>query len=166
MLCERPLDVLSNEGRGMVRACTQRLDHLARSRCIAQADGEVAQPLLVADAPDGRALQAPVELGLGPREKLHQRGAVEAVARLEVVLRARPGEAVPRTDELAVVAAVHAVADERAQFFRDGAFVLDREVRDAAARVELVGAADRLRRAHVDAAPAGPTSVFLWRIDG
>ena len=89
----------------MVRACTQRLDHIARSRRVAQADGEVAQPALVADAPDRRALQAPIELGFGPREQLHQRGAVEAIAGLEVFLRARLGEPVPRTDELAVVAA-------------------------------------------------------------
>src|ERR1044072_3711956 len=103
----------------MARACTQPLDHIARSRRVAQADGEVAQPPLVADAPDGRALQAFVELGLGPREQLHERGAVEAVARLEVLLGARLGEAVPRTDELAVVAAGDAIADEGAQLHRE-----------------------------------------------
>src|SRR3954465_8459657 len=162
---QRPAYVFADEGRGMVRACTQRLDHIARSRRVAQADGEVAQPPLVADAPDGRALQALVELGLGPREQLPERGRVEAVAPLEVLLGARSGEAVPRTDELAVVAAVDAVADEGAQLFRDCALVLDREVRDAAARVELVGAADGLRRAYVDAAAAGPAAVFLRRID-
>src|SRR5262245_40464024 len=140
----------------MVRACTQRLDHLARRRRVAQADGEIAQPPLVADAADGRALQAPVEVGLGPGEQLDQRGAVEAVARLEVLLGARLGEAVPWTDELTVVAAIDAVADKGTQLLRNRALVLDREVRDAAAGVELVGAADRLRRADVDAAPAGP----------
>src|SRR5262245_6082887 len=155
MPSERPLYVLAHEGRGMVRACTQRPDHLGRARRVAEPDGEVAQPLLVADAPDRRAPQAFVELGLGPGKELHERCAVEAVARLEVLLAARPSEAVPRTDELAVVAAVDAVADERAQLLRDRALVLDGEVRDAAARVELVGAADRLRRAHVDAALAG-----------
>src|SRR3954471_11026064 len=165
MPSQRPAYVFADEGRGMVRACTQRLDHVARSGRVAQADGEVAQPALVADAPDGRALQAPVELGLGPREQLHERSAVEAVARLEVLLGARPGEAVPRTDELAVVAAVYAVADEGAQLFRDRALVLDREIRDAAARVELVGAADRPGRAHIDAALATAAAVFLWKID-
>src|SRR6185295_13052773 len=80
-------------------------------------------------------------------------------------LDARPGEAVPRTDELAVVAAVHAVADKGAQLLRDRALVLDREVRDAAARIELVGAADRLRRAHVDAALAGAAPVRLFLVD-
>src|SRR3954467_15277427 len=94
---QRPAYVFADEDRGMVRACTQRLDHIARSRRVAQADGEGAQPPLVADAQDGRALQAPVELGFSPREKLHERSAVETVARLEVLLCARPGKAVPRT---------------------------------------------------------------------
>src|SRR5262245_28966266 len=165
MPSKRPLDVFSYEGRGMVRACTQGPDYLGRARRIAQSHGKVAQPALVADAPDRRALHPLAELGLGPGEELDERGAVEPVARLEVLLVARPGEAVPGAGELAIVAAVDAVADERAQLLRDRALVLDREIGDAAAGVELVGTADRLRRAHVDAALAGPAAVFLRRID-
>src|SRR4026207_1035256 len=120
MPLQRPAPVLADEGRGRGRRGTQRLDHLARSRRIAQADGEVAQPPLVADAPGGAALPAPVELGLGPREQLRERGAVEAVARLEVLLGARPGEAVPRTDELAVAGAQQAGAGEAAPVLTAG----------------------------------------------
>src|SRR5262249_19094142 len=156
----------ADEGRGMVRACMEGADYLGRRRRVAKAHGEVAEPPLVADAADRRALQALVELGLGPGEELHQPGAVEAVARLEVLLGARLGEAVPRADELAVVAAVDAIADEGTQLLRNRALVLDREIGDAAARVELVGTADGLRRAHVDAALASPAAVFLRRIDG
>ncbi len=47
------------------------------------------------------------------------------------------GELVPRADGEAVVAAVDAVADSNAELVRDRAGMLDREVRDAAARIEL-----------------------------
>src|SRR5688572_26062360 len=152
---ERPADVLSDKGRGMVRACTQRLDYLRRAGGVAQPDREVAQPALVADAPDRRAVQPLVELGLGPGEELDQRRAIEAVPRLEIVLGAWLREPVPGTDQLAIVAAVHAVADKRAKLLRDRALVLDGEVRDAATGIELVRTPDRLRRADVDAALAG-----------
>src|SRR2546428_3965594 len=129
----------------MVRPGAQRGQHRGRARRVAQADREVAQPALVADAPDRRAAQALVELGLRPAEELDQRRPVEAVAHLEVRLVASLREAVPGADQLAIVAAVNPVADQRAQLFWYRALVLDREIRDAAARVELVGPDDRLR---------------------
>src|SRR6185503_4847749 len=104
------------------------------------------------------------ELLLGPGEQLDQRGAVQAVARLEVLLAGRLREAIPRAHQLAVVAAVDPVADERAQLLRDRALVLDRQVGDAAPRVELVRPADRLRRADVDAALAGAAVVLFRRV--
>src|SRR5882724_9029380 len=150
----------------MVRPGAERRDDRRRAWRIAQAHREVAQPALVADAPDGRAAQALVEIGLRPGEKLDQRCLVEAVTDLEIGLGRRLRKSVPRADELAIVAAVDAVADQRAQLFGDRALVLDREVGDAAARVELVGADDGLRRADVDAAAAGAAMLLDRRIDG
>src|SRR4051812_11418842 len=135
----------------MVQTGAQRLHHLGRRRRISQSDREVTQPALVADAPDRRAAQPLLELRLAPGEELDHRRAVEAVTHLEVRLRARLREAVPRADELAVVAAVDPVADQRPQLLRNGALVLDRQIGDAAAGVELVRGDDRLRRADVDA---------------
>src|SRR3954471_17710680 len=150
----------------MVRPGAERRDDRRRAWRIAEAHREVAQPALVADAPDRRATQALVEISLGPGEKVDQRRLVEAIADLEIRLGRGLRESVPRADELAIVAAVDAVADQRAQLFRNRAFVLDREVGDAAARVELVGTDDRLRRTDVDAALAGPAMPFGRRIDG
>src|SRR5687767_12327937 len=149
----------------MVRSGAQRSDHLRCRRRITQTDGEVAQPALVADAPDRRAAQALVELRFGPRKQLHERGSVQAVPCPEIPFSAELGEAVPRADKLAVVAAVDPVADERAQLLGDRAFVLDREVRDAAPGVELVGAADRLRGTDLDAALTGAAMVLLPRVE-
>src|SRR6185295_5273739 len=66
----------------------------------------------------------------------------------------------------AVVAAIDAVADQRPQLLGDGALVLDGEIRNAAPRIELVGSADRLRRANIDAALTTSTGILLFLIDG
>src|SRR5206468_168636 len=66
----------------------------------------------------------------------------------------RRGEAIPRADLLAHVAAEDPVADERPQIARDRALELDREVGDAEPSVELVGRDDRAGRAGRDAAGA------------
>ena len=148
----------------MSGARAQRRDDCGRGRRVAQADGEVAQPALVADAPDRRAGQARGEIRLAPGKELDQRRAIQAVAHREVGFRARPRERVPRADGLAVVAAVHAIADERPELLRDRALQLDGQVRNAAARVELVGRADRLRGADVHALRAGPAMLARGRI--
>ena len=64
------------------------------------------------------------------------------------------GKFVPRAYELAVVAAVDAVAYRLAKFFRDTALVFDGEVADAAARIQPVRRGDGAGRAHVDAGGA------------
>jgi hypothetical protein len=46
---------------------------------------------------------------------------------------------VPRTDRETVVAAIDAVADGGAEVARDMSLVLDREIGNAAARIELIG---------------------------
>src|SRR5260370_42090129 len=101
------------------------------------------------DAPDRRALEALVEFLLGPREKRHEARVVEAVAHGEVGIGRLLRVLVPWAHDLAIVAAVDAVAHERPQLLGNRAGVLDGEIRDAAARVELVGTDDRLRGADV-----------------
>ena len=80
-------------------------------------------------------MQAFVEVGLGPGEQFDQRSAIKVVAWLEIRDCCLVGKFVPRAYELAVVAAVDAVAYRLAKFFRDTAFVFDGEVADAAARI-------------------------------
>src|SRR5258708_10543817 len=103
----------------MIHPGPERCHHRGRRGRIAQSHGEVAQPALVADAPDRRALQALVELGFGPGEELDQGGAVETVAHLEIDLYGRLCEAIPRAHSLAVVAAIVAAAPPRPQLLPD-----------------------------------------------
>src|SRR5438874_13643432 len=105
----------------MIRPGSERAHDLGRAGRIAEAHGEVAQPALVADAPDRRAGEPLVELRLRPAEELHHRRAIKAVARLEIRLVGRLGKSVPWADELAVIAAVDPVADQRPQLHGDGA---------------------------------------------
>src|SRR5690606_34272738 len=94
------------------------------------------------------------ELRFGPLEQRHQGRTVERMARREVELARHASELVPRAYELAVIAAVNAVADRFAKFDRDGSAQLDCQVGDASSRVELERCDDRLCRADVDARAA------------
>ena len=63
-------------------------------------------------------------------------------------------EFVPRAGGEAIVAAIDAVADGGAEFARDMALVLDRQIGDAAARIEHVGMRKRIGRAGVETGAA------------
>src|SRR4029077_3742108 len=73
-------------------------------------------------------------------------------------------EFVPRADRKAVVAAIDAVADRFTEFARDGSLVFDREIGNAAPRVELVGGGKSGCRADVEAGPARPAMVDVGLI--
>src|SRR4051794_23142015 len=105
-------------------------------------------------APDCGSFGASKELVLRPREQFWQRGRVECIASAEVRLVRAARELVPWANELTVVATEDSVAHQWAKLGVDRAFVFDRQVRDAAARIETIRADDRLRRADIDAARA------------
>ena len=138
MAPQRPLHVFAHQRRRMIGPRPQRRDHALAAPGVAQRHRQVAQPARVADAADRRSGMAFVELNLAPREQFDQPRVVQPVPHLEVGQRAHARELVPRTGKLAVVAAVDAVADQRPQLGRDRAGVLDRQVADAAPRVEPV----------------------------
>src|SRR5882672_6451783 len=161
---QRPGHVLAHQGGGVSRPRTQRTYRSSAPRSVAESHGEIAQPALVADPQDGAAGHAPPELLLGPGEELDQLGAVQAVAYPEVGLGGDPRVAVPGANELAVVAAEDPVADEGAKLDRDAPLELDREVGNAASRVQLVGRDDGARRADVDAFAAAAAMVLYGSI--
>src|SRR5262249_13783786 len=110
---------------------------------IPQCNRDVPRPALVSYAVDGRAPHALLELACSPCKQRRQLACIECIANLEVRVRSRPGELVPWTEELAVIAAIDPVADCTPQFNRDGALVLYRQIRNAAPRVQLVRREDR-----------------------
>ena len=131
----------------IIRQCTaQRIAHRHRN---------VAQPALMADAADGAAGHALIELGLAPGEQLEQGDVIEMMTDFKIGLAGELRVFVPGANQLAVITAVNAVADSLAELFGDRSWMLDSEIGNAAPRVELVGRDDRLGGADVDALMAG-----------
>src|SRR6185503_4370480 len=95
-------------------------------------------------------------------EKARERPAVER-SRVEPRLARGRGETVPRAHFLAHVTAEHPIADQRPQLTRNQAAMLDREVRDAEPRVDLIGRDDRAGRAAIETAPARAAVLALER---
>src|SRR5208337_5550141 len=79
----------------------------------------------------------------------------QVFARRELRLTPLLRELVPRTNGETIVAAVDPIADRCAQFARDRPFQLDRQVGNAAPRVEPVRRGKRLCRTRVEAGAAG-----------
>ena len=112
--------------------------------------GDVARPARVADAVDRRTAHALLELRGAPAKQIRQGRAAPGRARTaRRNRRARqPGrKVVPGAHQLAVIAAVDAVAEGRAQLLRDGARVFDGEIGDAAPCIHAPGRDDRPGRA-------------------
>ena len=101
-----------------------------------------------------------------PAEELDEVRRVEPVPDAEIRLGRDPRELVPGADELAVVASEDPVADRGSQRLGNRAVVLDREVGNAAARIELVGRRDRAGRAGGQAGAAAAAAVRRARVYG
>src|SRR5439155_19041521 len=108
--------MLTNEGRWILCSRAQRVDNCGIRLRVAEPDGEIARPALVADATNRAAFHLRVELRFGPSEQRDQIGIIEAVTHARKILFGRGGRiAIPRADELAIIAAVDAIADQRSQ---------------------------------------------------
>jgi hypothetical protein len=131
---------------------------------VAEDDADVAEEAAAFDAEDGAAGKTAFELGGADFEEGVKLVKVVVIRRgrsEEAAFAGGLGEAVPRADVEAFVAAVNAVADEGAEFRGDGAFEFDGEVGDAAAGVELVGRGDGAGGAGVEAALASAAVIAL-----
>ncbi|KAI1693817.1 hypothetical protein DdX_20462 [Ditylenchus destructor] len=92
------------------------------------------------DPLDRRSGKDPPETRIVQREQIAQLGAVSSARGAKGQVRRRRGcELVPRAHCKAIVAAIDAIADPLAKLLRDRPFQLDREVGDAAARIEPIG---------------------------
>ena len=121
-------------------------------------DADVARDAAPLRARHGRAAEGLLEAGLVHLQQPRQPRRVQE-------RRRERGLAVPWAGVLAEVAAEHPVADAGAQLARDGAAVLDGEVRDAAPRIELVGGGKGPRGADVEAGGALAAMVALGVVE-
>lgn len=130
-LLQRPCHMLAHQGFGVLGVLLQGAGnglHLRRigllrsdAQGIAQGHGQVAQPAHVADAAYGAAFGTLQKGGFIPLPQFQQPGAAQAVALIKIGQAAATRKFVPGADQLAIVAAVDAVAQQRAQLGRNGA---------------------------------------------
>ena len=150
---QRPHGGAAHERRGVIQQPfgLMRQRRLAR---VADRDQHIAHEAVAADALDGRLAEQRAERRIVEPCKLLQQWSLQFRAGCKARLAARLRELVPRADREAIVAAIDAIAHQRPQVARDRALVLDREIRDAAPRIETVGRRKRGRRADVEAGAA------------
>ena len=86
------------------------------------------------------------------------------MALIKIGQAAAAREFIPGADQLAIVAAVDAIAQQRAQLGRNGAGVLNRQVRDAAPRIQPVWRDDGSRGTsiHAGRAVAAVVAIGFW----
>src|ERR1700730_1153227 len=132
-------------------------------RCVADRDQHIAEKPVTAGALDWRSREKFAESRIIEPRELGESRRRQLIARQKVRLPRRPREFVPRTDGEAVVATVNTIADRRAQLDRNHPLVLDRQIRNAAPGIELVGSGERRGRTRIQAAVARAAMVrFSW----
>lgn len=119
VVIERPADMFAHQLGGIIDARSQGGERFRGRWRITQRHRDVAQPALVADPADRRTLGVAQEVRLAPREQRDQPRRIEPVAYIEIRLRRRACEAVPRADQLAVIAAIDPVAHQCSQLHGD-----------------------------------------------
>ena len=121
----------------------------AASPLLPAAIGGVAHHPVAADPLDRRAgehLRGSRRRRAPADRRARARRARRAAAKARLACAAC-GELVPRADRQAIVAAIDAVADRRAEFVRDRPGMLDRQIGDAAPRIEPIGRGKGVGRA-------------------
>src|SRR5690606_8856153 len=150
-----------NQGGCLVFAIGKSRHRFGRGGGIAQANGEVALPALIADTANGRACGFFFKFLFGPLKKGCQVAVFEAMAGAEIVFPGGSRVTVRGADGLAVVTAKDTVAHQRAQLFVNNAFVLDGEVGNTAAGIENVRLGKGVGGANAEAGATAATLVVL-----
>src|SRR5271170_1157671 len=146
---ERPYGRAADERRGVVQQ-TLGLARQRRVPGIADRDQHIAHEPRPADALD-RAFRKQ-----GAKTRIIEPGQFGELRRAQRRACRKPcfmsglREFVPRAHRQAIVAAINAAADQRAQRARDWTLVLDREVGNAAPRVETIGSGKCRCRANIE----------------
>src|SRR5690606_17221987 len=110
-----------------------------RACSIPGSNQNVADETVSSDALDRGAGEEGSEGDIVERQEENEFRCLKVLPRSEFGFGRDAGKLVPRANGQAIVAAIDPVADRGSERVRYGALVLDREVGDAAARVELIG---------------------------
>jgi len=153
-----PVGVFADQGVGVVGGGIE-CGQVVGGTDIAEGDADIAQEARAFAAFDGRFAEEFAELLVIEGEEIAQGVFEDALARVKAGFFGGLGEAVPRADMQAFVAAIDPVADGFAEFQRDGTLVFDGEIGNTAAGIEAMRRGDGVGRAGIHAAGAGSTVV-------
>ena len=131
---------------------------------IADGDQDVTQEAGMADAFDRRTGEKRAERRLVERGEHCEPRRDEIVARLQLRFARRCGKLVPWTNRKAIIAAVNAVADHSAKLARNLPAMLDRQIRNAAPRIETIRCRKSLCRADIETGAARAAMILLGSI--
>ena len=148
-LPQRPRGVPAHQWFRVEGERTHECGHSARIAAIAERHAHVPQESRSLRAPNRASREQFREPRIVERQKPLERPAFE-LAGVQARLARRRSETIPRADVLADVAAEDPFTDQGPQLAGDGAAKFDREVGDAAARVDLLRSNDGLGRAGID----------------
>ncbi len=91
------------------------------------------------DTANGRPLRDLQKMRFAPAKQRDQLRGVQRLTRAKILFVSELRKAVPRADQLAVIAAVDAVANQRPEFGRNRSLQLNRQVGDAASGINGIG---------------------------
>src|SRR5260364_128242 len=116
---QRPRNMFAHQRRGIIHTPPQRGGQLIAqggrqqtAQRIAQCNRNITQPALMADAANCRATEPSIEFVGAPGKYIDEGGVVQAIAHVKVIASRHLRKFIPRTDELTIIAAVNAIADE------------------------------------------------------
>src|SRR6185312_12464092 len=149
LLMQRPAYVFAYQRRSVIEARSQCLNDRLGEWRIPQADSQVAQPLLMSDAPNRTSGKPCLKLLSAPSEQLDQRRAIQAVSHGKIIFIGNCRKFVPGADKLAIIAAIYPITDQRPQELGNTALMFDSKIRNTTSRIQPIGRYDRLRRADI-----------------
>ncbi|QTK79901.1 hypothetical protein AT6N2_C2270 [Agrobacterium tumefaciens] len=132
---------------------------------ISSCNQYITDEAIAANSLDGRAAEKTSEGGIVEGQQEGDGRLLQILARLQLHFGGARRKLVPRTGGKTVVAAIDAIADHRPEFVRDRPLVLNGEIGDAAARIQLVGSGEGCRGAGVEAGAAGAAMILLGLIE-
>src|SRR5687768_11330662 len=120
---QRPVHVFAYQRRSFIESRSQCLNDRLGEWRIPQADGQVAQPLLMSDSPNRTSGKPCLKLLPAPPEQFDQRRTIQAVSHGKIIFTGNCRKFVPGADELTIIAAIYPITDQRAQWFGNTAFM-------------------------------------------
>ncbi len=107
-------------------------------QAVAKRNGQVSEPLLMADSSNGTALCVVQKISLAPSEELQKGLMGQNLSALKICQRRWFRKFIPRANQLTIITAIYSVAHEGSERDVNGARMFNGEVGDAPPCIQLI----------------------------